>query len=95
MALSQQVGTFADLVSAPPALSAGAIGNSSTGIADGKKELFNIAEDIGEQKEISALHPDKVAELSERLGNYLRKAGALRPSYKSNDTPAPWPDENH
>lgn len=61
--------------------------------ADGKKELFNIAEDIGEQVDRSALHPDKVADLSVRLGNYLRNAGALRPSFRADGSTAPWPDE--
>ncbi len=61
---------------------------------DGKKELFNIREDIGEQNDVASLHPDVVAGLSARLGNHLRSVGALRPSFKSSGSPAPWPNEN-
>lgn len=61
---------------------------------DGRKELFNIREDIGEKNDVASLHPDVVADLSVRLGNQLRSVGALRPSFKSSGSPAPWPDEN-
>lgn len=61
---------------------------------DGRKELFNIREDIGEKNDVAFLHPDVVADLSVRLGNQLRSVGALRPSFKSSGSPAPWPDEN-
>jgi len=61
---------------------------------DGKKELYNLQEDLGELNDVAALHPDVVADLSVRLGNFLRNAGALRPTFKANGSPAPWPDEN-
>jgi len=59
----------------------------------GKKELFNIPEDIGEKNDLAALHPDIVKSLSKELGDYLRKVGGQRPSFKSTGKPCPWPDE--
>lgn len=59
----------------------------------GKKELFNISEDIGEQKELSVQHPDIVKRLSKQLGKYLRKADGQRPSFIATGKPCPWPDE--
>lgn len=59
----------------------------------GKKELFNISEDIGENHEQSASYPERVADLSAKLGTYLRSVDAQRPSFKATDKPCPWPDE--
>lgn len=60
---------------------------------DGRKELFNIREDIGEKR--CGLPPPRCGcRPSVRLGNQLRSVGALRPSFKSSGSPAPWPDEN-
>ena len=59
----------------------------------GKKELFNIPEDIGEKNDLAALHPDIVKSLSKELGDYLRKVGGQRPSFKATGKPCPWPDE--
>ena len=42
----------------------------------GKKELFNIPDDIGESNDLSAQHPDIVKRLSKELGTYLRKVDA-------------------
>ena len=61
--------------------------------ADGKKELFNIREDIGEQHDLSQQHPDIVKRLSKQLGNYLRKVDAQRPIQKATGEPCLWPDE--
>ena len=49
----------------------------------GKKELFNIPQDIGEKNNLAAQHPDIVKHLSKDLGNYLRKVGGQRPSFKA------------
>lgn len=59
----------------------------------GKKELFNIPEDIGEKNDVSAQHPKLVAQLSKELGEYLRKVGGQRPAFKATGKPCPWPDE--
>jgi Arylsulfatase A and related enzymes len=59
----------------------------------GKKELFNIKEDIGEKQNQATKETGLVKELSADLGNYLRKADAQRPLFKSTGRPVPWPDE--
>lgn len=59
----------------------------------GKKELFNIREDIGEQNDLSVAEPKKTKRLSRELGRYLRESGAQRPVFKDTGKPAPWPDE--
>lgn len=59
----------------------------------GKKELFNIKEDIGEEYNRKGQHPKLAKRLSKELGNYLRKVGAQRPAYKATGKPVPWPDE--
>ncbi len=59
----------------------------------GKKELFNIPDDIGEKKDLSAKHPELVKALSMELGGYLRGVSAQRPSFKATGKPCPWPDE--
>ena len=60
----------------------------------GKKELFNIYQDIGEKQDLSVSYPKVVKRLSKELGSYLRKVGGQRPSFKSTGRPCPWPDED-
>ena len=59
----------------------------------GEKELFNIAEDIGETKNIAKENPNITLELSRDMSNYLRKVDAQRPSFKATGEACPWPDE--
>ena len=59
----------------------------------GRKELFNIPEDIGEHNDVARQHPDIVKRLSGELGTYLRKVDGQRPSFKATGKPVPWPDE--
>ena len=59
----------------------------------GKKELFNITEDIGETKNMAQQKPNITKKLSQELGAYLRKVDAQRPSFKNSGKPCPWPDE--
>lgn len=59
----------------------------------GKKELFNIREDIGEQHDVAGTQGALVQKLSADLGEYLRASGAQRPVFKATGKPAPWPDE--
>ncbi len=56
-------------------------------------ELYNIPEDIGENNNLAAQHPEKVDELATELGSYLRTVNALRPTFKATGEPVPWPDE--
>ena len=49
----------------------------------GKKELFNIAQDIGEKEDKSQHNPDVVQELSRDLVEYLRIVYAHRPKFKT------------
>ncbi|MBO4662179.1 MAG: sulfatase-like hydrolase/transferase [Bacteroidaceae bacterium] len=59
----------------------------------GRKELFDIRSDIGEQHDLSAGRPDLVRALSRELGRRLRKMRAQRPVYKATGQSCPWPDE--
>ncbi|HHT23070.1 MAG TPA: sulfatase [Bacteroidales bacterium] len=59
----------------------------------GKKELFNITDDIGETKDLSAQNPKIVKKLSRELGKYLRNVKAQRPSFKATGKACPWPDD--
>lgn len=59
----------------------------------GKKELYNIAEDIGEAHDLSAANKRMTNKLSHMLGTYLRKVKAQRPIIKSTGRPAAFPDE--
>ena len=59
----------------------------------GKKELFNITEDIGEINNLVKQNPNMTKKLSQDLGEYLRKVDAQRPSFKATGKPCPWPDE--
>ena len=59
----------------------------------GKKELFNIPEDIGEKHNVAAQHPNVVKKLARELGTYLRRVDAQRPTFKATHKPCPWPDE--
>lgn len=59
----------------------------------GKKELYNIIEDISEKHNLVNEEPKKVEKLSHELGNYLRKVQAQRPSFKATGKEVPWPDE--
>lgn len=60
---------------------------------DGKKELFNIPDDIGEKNDLATQHREIVKRLSKDLGKYLRKVDGQRPSFKATGKPCPWPDE--
>ncbi len=59
----------------------------------GKKELFNITNDIGETNNLVELNPNITKKLSQDLGNYLREVDAQRPSFKATGKACSWPDE--
>lgn len=60
---------------------------------EGKKELYNIREDISEKHNLAIEHPELVKRLSADLGNYLRSVDAQRPAFKATGQLVPWPDE--
>lgn len=43
---------------------------------DEKTELFNLKDDLGEQNNLAAKHPEKAAELKKKLYGYLKATGA-------------------
>jgi len=59
----------------------------------GEKELYNVDQDISEEHNFAADHPEKVRQLSRRLGRELRRMNAQRPTFKATGKPCPWPDE--
>lgn len=58
---------------------------------DRKMELFNLAEDIGEQKDLFMEKPDKVQELAKLLSAHLQETDALMPLDKATGTPVEHP----
>ncbi len=56
-------------------------------------ELINISDDLREQNELSARHPEIVKRLAKELGTYLREVKAQRQSFKATGKACPWPDE--
>ena len=61
--------------------------------ADGKRELFNIPEDISEKNDVAIKNPRIVKKLAQKLSNYLRSVDAQRPTLRATGKLAPWPDE--
>jgi len=58
----------------------------------GKKELYNLALDIGENNDLSVQYADKLVELSILLSNQLRKWEAPMPRIKKTGQLVPFPD---
>jgi arylsulfatase A-like enzyme len=46
---------------------------------DGRSELYQLAEDIGEQHDLAGTHPEKMRELKKRLDQWLSETGAIMP----------------
>jgi arylsulfatase A-like enzyme len=61
--------------------------------ADQRLELFNLAEDIGETRNVAQKNPEKVNALAKTLGDHLREAGGQMPVIKETGRPVPFPDE--
>lgn len=59
----------------------------------GKKELYNLREDIGEANDLSGLHAAKTDALSELLGTQLRAWNAPMPVLRSTGKRVAMPDE--
>ena len=53
---------------------------------DGRLELFNLKEDLGEKNDLSTKHPDRVKALHEKLKKWRQETGAKmstkNPRYK-------------
>ena len=47
---------------------------------DGRRELYNLREDIGEKKDLAAAMPDKVKEMHARLAAWRERVGAKMPT---------------
>jgi hypothetical protein len=62
-------------------------------LRSGKKELYNIKEDIGETNDLAARFPDRVVALSSLLGERLKQMKTPMPGFKSTGMPVPYPDE--
>jgi arylsulfatase A-like enzyme len=50
--------------------------NEDPGLAH---ELYRLSDDLGESKDLASEHPEKVAELSQLMDQYLKDTGALPP----------------
>ena len=50
---------------------------------DERLELYNLAEDVGEQHDLAPDMPDRARELSERLQAWRREVGAQMPERKA------------
>ena len=55
---------------------------------DGHQELYNLKEDIGEQVDLIDREPEKVAELSGMLDNWLEEVGARMPTENTGSSSA-------
>jgi len=61
----------------------------------GKKELYNLRDDLGETNDLSGQNPAKVKELSALLSDHLRKWNSPLPVRKTTQEPVTLPDENY
>lgn len=52
------------------------------------RELYDLANDIGETKNLAAEHPEKVAELEKRIEQFIADTGALAPKPNPSYQPA-------
>lgn len=54
---------------------------------DGKVELFNLADDIGETKNLAAAEPERAARMKRMLHDWLKETGAKMPTKNPNFNP--------
>ncbi len=59
----------------------------------GELELYNLSEDIAEQNNVAAEHPELVEKLRKDLSDQLRAWDATMPIYRATGEPAPMPDQ--
>ncbi|MDE7410696.1 MAG: sulfatase [Paramuribaculum sp.] len=60
---------------------------------NGWKGLYNLNDDIGEDRNVASVHPEIVNRLSSLLGESLRRMDAQRPTFRASGRPCPWVDE--
>ena len=59
----------------------------------GTLELYNLEDDLGEQNNVAAAHPEKVKELAAELSSRLREWNSPMPTSRANGKVVPLPDE--
>jgi hypothetical protein len=62
-------------------------------IRNGRTELYNLKNDIGEKRDLSSTEPKKLAELSTELSDQLRLWRSPMPSFKDTGKRMRYPDE--
>ncbi len=60
---------------------------------EGRLELYNLREDIGETRDVASEHPDIVAALAKELSDSLRSWDCPQPIKTATGTPVPMADE--
>ncbi|MDO8545206.1 MAG: sulfatase [Opitutaceae bacterium] len=55
---------------------------------DGRRELYNLREDVGEKNDLAAKMPDKVNELAAQLAVWRKEVGAVMPTRNASYDPA-------
>lgn len=59
---------------------------------EGRRELFHVAKDVSESRNLAEQEPDRVRELAAKLTEWRTKVGALMPEPNPNYTPNPQAD---
>jgi arylsulfatase A-like enzyme len=59
----------------------------------GKKELYNLKEDMGEFNDLAAKYPERVRQLADLLTQKLNTTNAPMPTHKTTGKAIPWPNE--
>ena len=59
----------------------------------GTLELYNLEDDLGEQNNVAAAHPEKVKELAAELSSRLREWNSPMPTSRADGKIVPMPDE--
>ena len=60
---------------------------------DGRTELYNITDDISENRDLASSNPEITTRLSKKLGKYLKSAGSKTPFDKVTKIPRPFPGD--
>jgi arylsulfatase A-like enzyme len=55
---------------------------------DGRRELFNVSEDLSEERDLAAQMPEKVTALAAKLDAWRKETGALMPTQNPEYDPA-------
>lgn len=63
------------------------------GYAEGKLELYNLKDDIGEHQNLAEKNPEKLKDLAVSFTKKLKDMNAQMPTFKKTGKMVPWPDE--